>query len=101
MDGGHHGGADQAAVGEWHEVEVVRDDVELVGPLEDCRVVESLPDFGVHGGVFLVPGWSGTAQGRGRCGVSGGEEGDVVAGSHEAFRKRRGDLLPRPIAGRW
>ena len=58
MDGGHHRGVDQAAVGERQEVEAVVDDVELVGALERGGDVQALGDLGVDRGVLLVPGRS-------------------------------------------
>ena len=85
MDRGDHRCVDEAAVGEREEVETVVDEVELVGALEHRRDVEAFGDLGVDGGVF-GPAVGGGAVERG-CGhrVGRGEQGDVVAGGHEAL----------------
>ncbi len=79
------GVVDEAAVGEWEEVEAVVDDVEVVGTLEHGGDVEAFGDLRVDGGVIGPAAGSGGVEGGGGDRVGGGEQGDVVTGCDESL----------------
>ena len=100
VDRGHDRRLDERAVRERQEVEVVVDQVELVGPLEHRRDVQAFPDLGVEPGVLGVAGRCGADEARRSQRVSRREQGDVDPPGHEALRQQRDELLPRPVVAR-
>lgn len=100
MDRRDHGCRDEAAVGEWEEVESVVDDVELVGTLEHGGDVEAFGGLRVDGGVVGPAARSGAVEVGGGDRVGGGEQGDVVTGCDQSLGEQRRELLPWPVVAR-
>ena len=100
VDRGHDGRIDQPAVGQRQEVEVVVDQVELAGPLEDLRDVQALPDLGVERVVFGIRARARSDQRRLRDRVGRREQRDRDAASDQALGQQRHHALPRPVMTR-
>jgi len=100
MDGRHDRGRDQAAVGQWHEVELVRHHVELLGSLEGSSVVEPLVRLRVDAQILLVATRGLGVQVPRRDRVGGREQGYLMAEGNKPLAQRGRHLLPRPVAAR-
>ena len=100
VDGRHHGRVDETAVGERQEVEVVVDQIELVGPLEHLRDVQALPDLGVQAVILGVRARAGPGEHGLRDRVGRGEQRDVHAARDQALGQERDDALPRSVVPR-
>ncbi len=85
---------------ERQPVEVVVDDVELVGALERMGDVECFPDSAVDGRVLRVAGGADAVELRRRLRVEGREERHVDAARVEPGGDQPGDTLPRPVVTR-
>ena len=63
--------------GQGEEVEMIVDQIELIGVLEDLRDVEAFLDFGVELVVFLIATGDHRVKRGGGQRVRRGEQGDV------------------------
>ena len=87
-------------VGQREEVEVVVDEVELAGPLEDLRDVQRLPDLGVDRRVLLVADGADRMQAGAGQRVAGSEQRDVHPSADQTLGEQRDHLLPGSVVAR-
>ena len=100
VDGGDQGRADDAAPGERQEVEMVVDEVVLLGLLEGTGDVKRLVDLDVIAVILLVAVGDDRTQLGARGRVAGGVQGDLHAEADEGIGQGGDNLFPGAIATR-
>jgi hypothetical protein len=101
MNRRHHRSGDKTAVGERQKVKTVVNQVELIGPIENCADMQAFPDLYIYPrALAIAASQDGDEFGRGLR-VAGGEQRDVDTSVHEALGEKGYELLPWPIVPRW
>ncbi len=96
----HHRGGNEPAPHEGKEVEVVVDEVELVGLFEDPGDVQCLEHLDVVGSVLLVSPLDNRSELGSGSGVTRGVEGHVDAELDQPVGQGRDDLFPGSVLAR-